>query len=182
MANIFDGTFVLGNVSATTLSAGEGIKITTDEPGVIKVSNDETVLWSGTAHPNGLTAVAQLSEPITAFNEYEIHCSFESMYPYKVNKFSMPSEWNSNQPNTDIKYGGICEAVSWKPSENNAIMHAYISIGFGSNFTDLYVLSGCNVDVGKAAGSTATRNNVYGSGLYYVTKIVGLNRKQNGGN
>lgn len=139
---------------------------------------NETTLWEGTAHPNGLTAVAQLSEPITAFNEYEIHCSFESMYPYKVNKFSMPTDWNSNQPNTDIKFGGICEAVSLKPTENDVVMHAYISIGFGSNFTDLYVLSGCNVDVAKAAGSTATRNNNYGAGLYYVTKVVGINRKQ----
>jgi hypothetical protein len=47
MSQIYNGTFVLGDTSATTLSAGEGIKLDISVPGVIGISNDETVLWSG---------------------------------------------------------------------------------------------------------------------------------------
>ena len=66
MANIYDGSYVLGDVSATQIVAGEGIKIDTTEPGVIKVSNDETVLFSG-----DLTAstTAQLAESWKNFEE-----------------------------------------------------------------------------------------------------------------
>ena len=72
MANIFDGSFVLGNVSATTLSAGEGIKITTDEPGVIKVSNDETVLWEGTSSQSANPTFI-LNEPATNFRYVDFY-------------------------------------------------------------------------------------------------------------
>lgn len=175
--SISQGNYILATqqeVSHDNTLSGNG---TSASPLGVVPGYNETVLWEGTAHPNGLTAVGQLSEPISAFDEYEIHCSFEGMYPYKVCKFSMPAEWNSNQPNTNIKFGGICEALSWKPTENDNVMHAYISIGFGSNLTDLYVLSGTNIDCAKAGGSTATRNTSYGAGLYYVTKVVGINRK-----
>ena len=74
--NIWNGTFVLGNVSATTLSAGEGIKITTDEPGVIKVSNDETVLWSGSWKPGNTTtptnSAIEISESVENFEYIRI--------------------------------------------------------------------------------------------------------------
>ena len=74
--SIYNGTFVLGDVSATTLSAGNGIKITTDEPGVIKVSNDETVLWSGNYTPGNGTAPSdvsvQLTESIMNFERIQI--------------------------------------------------------------------------------------------------------------
>ena len=160
---------------ALPVSGGPGIKFRMDN-GTLIAELDRTVLWSGDATPNGQTSVGQLSEPISAFSEYEVYCTFETMYPPKVNKFSLPSEWESNQPNTNIKFGGICESVSWKPTENDNVMHAFISIGFGSNLRDLYILSGCNIDCGSPNGSTASRNNNYGPSLYHVTKVVGINR------
>ena len=64
MANtIWEGTFVLGNTSATTLSAQPGIKIDTSVPGVIGIGTDETVLWSG-----NFASAANLSEPMSAFD------------------------------------------------------------------------------------------------------------------
>lgn len=74
--NIWNNTYVLGDVSATQIVAGEGIKIDTTEPGVIKVSNDETVLWSGNDFSIGngshLSATVNLSEAITNFEEIKI--------------------------------------------------------------------------------------------------------------
>ena len=95
MANIFDGTFVLGDVSATTLSAGEGIKITTDEPGVIKVSNDETVLWSG--WNNNSTDKINLSESLNNFERVRLKTQEYERVFY--------NELGTEQPN--LQYGNM---------------------------------------------------------------------------
>ena len=44
---ISDGSFVLGQTSATNFEAGPGISITQPSEGTIRIANDETVLWSG---------------------------------------------------------------------------------------------------------------------------------------
>lgn len=71
MANsIYNGTFVLGNTSATTLSAGEGIKLDTSIPGTIKISNDETVLWE--APTSAGSTSCNLSESYKNFDSVKI--------------------------------------------------------------------------------------------------------------
>lgn len=70
MANIYDNTFTLGNTSATTLSAQPGIKITTDQPGVIGIGTDETVLWS--ADYNTATTGISFSEPLSSFERVKV--------------------------------------------------------------------------------------------------------------
>lgn len=70
MASIYDGTFVLGNTSATTLSAGPGIKLDTSVPGVIGISNDETVLFE-TDSSSGVSAVT-CSESVKNFERIAV--------------------------------------------------------------------------------------------------------------
>jgi hypothetical protein len=74
--SIANGSFVLGNTSATTFEAGNGISITQPSEGTVRISNDETVLWSGNTFSIGdgshLSATVQLSEPISAFEEIKI--------------------------------------------------------------------------------------------------------------
>lgn len=48
--SIANGTFTIGSTSATTFSAGPGISITQPSEGVVRIANDETVLWSGTGN------------------------------------------------------------------------------------------------------------------------------------
>jgi hypothetical protein len=45
---IWNGSYTLGNSQETQITAGTGIKVTTPAAGQIQISNDETVLWSGT--------------------------------------------------------------------------------------------------------------------------------------
>ena len=71
MSEIYNGTFLLGNTSATTLSAGPGIKIDTSVPGTIKISNDETVLFSGNLSQGNKDTIL-LSEPITNFEKFKV--------------------------------------------------------------------------------------------------------------
>lgn len=55
MNTIYDGTFVLGNTSATTYQAGPGISITQPSEGTVRISNDETVLFSSSAGTSAVT-------------------------------------------------------------------------------------------------------------------------------
>lgn len=168
------GGFITSGAEIVNHDASLSGNGTVDSPLGVVPGYNETVLWEGDATPNGLTAIAQLSEPISAFDSYEVYCSFESLYPPKASKFKTPTTWEL-QPNTNVYFGGIAEAVSWKPNENNAIMNAYFTLGFGTNLTDFYCISGTNLDVGAANGATATRIP-YGAYLYHVYKVVGINR------
>lgn len=74
--SIANGTFTIGQTSATNFQAGPGIKIDSPSEGTVRIGTDETVLWSGAdfsvANGNHLSATVQLSEPISAFNELKI--------------------------------------------------------------------------------------------------------------
>lgn len=84
MSQIYNGSFLLGNTSATTLSAGPGIKLDTSIPGVIGISNDETLLWSGSLTGTAGSLTAQLSEPFTNFEEIRLTMgsTYGSTYSY----------------------------------------------------------------------------------------------------
>ena len=162
--NIYNGTFVLGDTSATTLSAGPGIKIDDSVPGVIKVSNDETVLWSGQL--DNLGSTGQLNEPISGFNSIK--------FLVKLNRSTDDaSEWfefDTNKTNF-----GMCGALS-----NNASSSA------GNGYIG-WLMASIN-------GTTLTYTNHYqwlmntsylqpthqSNGRIF--EVRGINRKQNGGN
>lgn len=65
MSQIYNGSFILGDTSATTLSAGEGIKLDTSVPGVIGISMDRTVLFED-ANGTGVDS-GDISEAYTNF-------------------------------------------------------------------------------------------------------------------
>ena len=68
MNTIYDNTFVLGQTSATNFVAGQGIKIDSPSEGVVRIGNDETVLWSGNAGTSAVT----LSESFENFESIKI--------------------------------------------------------------------------------------------------------------
>ena len=73
MASIWEGNFVLGSTSATTLSAQPGIKLDTSVPGVIGIGTDETVLWSAANLSQGdASQLITLNEPYTAFKRLKV--------------------------------------------------------------------------------------------------------------
>ena len=96
MSEIYNGTFLLGNTSATTLSAGPGIKIdSTSVPGTIKISNDETVLWSG--WNNNSTDKIYLTESLSNFERVKLKTQEYERVFY--------NELGTEQPN--LQYGNI---------------------------------------------------------------------------
>lgn len=67
MNTIYDGTYVIGQTSATNFVAGPGIKIDEPSAGTVRIGNDETVLFSGTGVAN-----ATLSESMLNFERLKI--------------------------------------------------------------------------------------------------------------
>lgn len=174
MTAINSNRAIRGPVTAVPVVAGKGVRLVADtENNRWVVEADETVLWEGDANPSGTTKVADLTESIKNFEYYEVHASFEGLYPPTITKFKVPNTWSIN-PNTSVYLGGVARAVSLKPQENNTVMDTYIAIGFGgANLTELYILGGRVID-GYAAGSVDCSG--YTSSLYHIYKIVGINR------
>ena len=48
--SIANGTFTIGQTSATNFQAGPGIKIDEPSEGTVRIGTDETVLWEGSAN------------------------------------------------------------------------------------------------------------------------------------
>ena len=123
MSEIYNGSFVLGNTSATTLSAGPGIKIDDSQPGVIKVSNDETVLWSGT-YTTG--AAIQTNESMENFEwirfELESNDNYYRPQVFAPSTISAQHEiafMDTNQNSTDCWYKHVKYSI--KPSSVSAM-------------------------------------------------------------
>lgn len=91
MSEIYNGTFLLGNTSATTLSAGPGIKLDTSVPGVIGISNDETLLWSGARNASNIT----LNEVATNFEYLKFTVADPNDEFRQINEFPADSRMNS---------------------------------------------------------------------------------------
>jgi hypothetical protein len=157
MNTIYDGTFVLGSTSATTYQAGPGISITQPSEGVVRISNDETVLWSGNLSSKNTEIT--LLDSLKNYNSYKI-------YGYNTeNKYGVVSEftYNSAGPN-------------WFSITNTRIQdNAYLTI-YGS-----FVSANPNWDKLKITymsnkyciSGGLTHSTSYGVG---ITKIVGINR------
>ena len=162
--NIWNNTYVLGDVSATTLSAGNGIKITTDEPGVIKVSNDETVLWSG----NNITADMPLSENMRNFEEIKFY------YGY-----------NGNDANNQVSitsfdtYSSGCKLIFYTKDEDPNFKIRTSNLSFSDNQISVNYAKNCRLTISTAGNINCSVASGQGPSIY---KIIGCNRKQNGGN
>ena len=69
--SIANGTYTIGQTSATNFQAGPGISITQPSAGTVRIGNDETVLWEGT--PSSSSYKITLSEAKTNFDRIMIY-------------------------------------------------------------------------------------------------------------
>lgn len=69
--SIANGSFVLGQTSATNFVAGNGIKIDEPSAGTVRIGNDETVLWSGNATYTNFPLT--LNEPMSSFETVKFY-------------------------------------------------------------------------------------------------------------
>lgn len=71
--SIANGTYTIGQTSATNFVAGPGIKIDEPSAGTVRIGTDETVLWSGHISAGAALTAYTLSEPISSFDSYKVY-------------------------------------------------------------------------------------------------------------
>ena len=161
--SISQGTYTIGQTSATNFVAGPGIKIDEPSAGTVRIGNDETVLWSGT----GSISTFTLSEKLSNFEKF---------------RFVMAG-YNTPQL-------GMCEYYS--PDDGSNISYCYEHYVANSDGNPLQVWAGrfSTTDSltyniidwkwmcmpGNASAWTNTWNNTDRKPL--IRKIIGVNRKE----
>lgn len=155
--SIANGSFVLGNTSATTYQAGPGISITQPSEGTVRISNDETVLYSGTAGTSAVT----LNEPMNNFERIKLvhNTQVEEIYG-PVNTDAL-RYWHF--------YGSPSQGV-YKIAMVNCAITNYTQITNVSAKTLLYNVTG--------TATAYTLNDTYA--LNTIKKVIGINRISGG--
>ena len=158
--SIAQGTYTLGQTSATTYQAGPGISITQPSEGTVRISNDETVLWSGTAN---VGTVMELSEPLFNFQTVRLENAYGQEYCQSI---GLNGNW-MNPMTPTFHYGGTSSGTTCE-----IIMDR---ITFVSTAADKLTFNS-NMDVQiKTAGGVSVANNV-NNNTQRITRVVGINR------
>lgn len=164
MNTIYDGTYVIGETSATNFVAGPGIKIDEPSAGTVRIGADETVLWSGAG-----TSAASISEDIHNFETVQLHLQHSTYGPAQV--FTI----------NPIAMGTTGYFAITRPRGSVNLNVAYIR--FEVNETGISAVNSKCIRFGSwtnntAAGSDVDLNNAEDRNS--IIKVVGINRISGG--
>ena len=157
--SISQGTYTIGQTSATNFVAGPGIKIDEPSAGTVRIGNDETVLYSGYLNMPGNSLV--LSEPASAFEHTIIYYTNNDGFQSSVDFI----------PKTDVIYGPCINVISQWSNGNTY----FKTLTLTSNDTRTYQAwtSASQIVVNSTANISYSFNN---SNLLKIQKVVGINR------
>ena len=152
--SISQGTYTIGQSSATNFVAGPGISITQPSGGTVRIGNDETVLWSGSWVPGngaGVTNSAiEVSESVLNFEYIRI-----------------------------VTEGILCQVITVSPID----LKAFICLPESdtkSNILGLYISKDDDTHIRFKCGYSTKVVDSYRSnqdwGYFRLMKIIGINR------
>ena len=156
--SISQGTYTIGQTSATNFVAGPGIKIDEPSAGTVRIGNDETVLYEST----GASANINLSEPLSGFEKIEMR-----YYPQELTNSNTVIEYF---PGAATNFG----LAKWVYHGGNA-NYPYVL------YCTRYILSGNSLTFNKADHTwfnTSFAKAGNGNNPLMISKIVGINRKE----
>ena len=157
MNTIYDGTFTIGQTSATNFQAGPGIKIDSPSEGTVRIANDETVLWSGSKNWWDNTAALNLSESVNNFEIIRIKAKDD--WALRERYFYVPSNPSDNQ--FDITLDGI---------EGSKLVIKTSKYNFSGNQIGLSEMFAIEINSSKAM-------NIYTDRSYIqFQEVIGINR------
>ena len=163
--SIAQGTYTLGQTSATTYQAGPGISITQPSEGTVRISNDETVLYSGETN----ISTGTLSEPATNFNYLRVSFAEKAggaAYPGG----QLVSDLDINECLAGNNISSACAGLSYHELGTNVALGLRVGIFYLTSPTSF-----SSYHVEKQANSTAAANSI---GNMFVTKVIGYGRKE----
>lgn len=155
--SIANGTYTIGQTSATNFVAGPGIKIDEPSAGTVRIGNDETVLWSGARYWWSDTSDLACSENLTNFERVSVYAKDDWALPETIFTFAPTAN-------------AFCTPIIGPEGNNEVIKDAKFLIN--GNLISLDTKR--YVNIGMNGGVTA------GSGTCFIqfNKIVGINRKE----
>lgn len=162
--SIANGSFVLGNTNELTFSAGPGISIDSPSEGVVRIGNDETVLFETTASP---TAEANLSESWKNFDHLKIcvqNLSNDNGWTYVEVK---PLDREGYTP-----YYNIVAGFSYGLGNNGMIWQNIIGTASDTKLTNCSSFGFQNS--WTATSPTVRKNNT--NDINCIRKVIGINR------
>lgn len=161
MNTIYDGSFVLGQTSATNFQAGPGITIDSPSAGTVRIGNDETVLWSGIS-----SISANPTFPINeSFDNFERVKIFMRGYP--THQAQLAAEWTEDNASEHQLWGVVPAGGA-----NGAALR-FNQFAISATDTTCKVYSARQFSLQGGAASTATSPS-------QLIRIVGINRISGG--
>ena len=164
--SISNGSFVLGNTSATTFSGGTGIRITQPEAGVVSIANDETILYESSSGIASSGSTAQLNEPLTNFNFVDFYIKGPYNPSPQINRYFVD---NANSYRGASFVIDASQKHDWRytftADNTNKVLYLTRSIIFHQGYNSTTI--------------TYNTPDVTGSIPCSMVKVVGINRKEN---
>lgn len=161
--SIANGTYVIGETSATNFIAGNGIKIDSPSAGTVRIGNDETVLWEGTH--NSFNTPINLSEAVSNFERISI------LFGNEGNKYLLWQDVGI----MNASDGYFFDVIKGAGQANFWLQDLYCS----GNDTQIVPVSAKSLNFGSFTASTnitsITAKTTYPDALMF-RKIVGVNR------
>lgn len=168
MNTIYDGTFILGSTSATTFSAGNGITISQPSEGVVRIANDETVLWTND-NPSQVSANVTLTGTLT-----------ESCSSFETIRFVCKGSCDTNE-------NWVCplqfQDFSYNTANASNQAGIYLPIRIGSTiYRDCCMITMNDTTFtanngSRIQGLTSMSENT--SRGPYILQVIGINHKEN---
>ena len=160
--SISQGTYTIGQTSATNFVAGPGISITQPSEGTVRIANDETVLWSGDA------LSATVSESLTNFDSIKIYAHWTYNGGYEARAMTEFPGSASNFNLFSITPAGTTDQT------NEARVYTLASI-YNINGLNLIPINKSRIQYAAAEGSMSC-NTYSNTDVLKLSKVIGINR------
>lgn len=167
--SIANGTFTIGQTSATNFIAGNGIQIDEPSAGTVRIANDETVLWEGDKTGTGTIT---LSEGVNNFERLAVYIGSEAVNVTAPQKFESLVEFGTDSGSLTrfvLRYGGEL-SKSLVAAENSIYIWGGELVVYDTSYTTLNVGRTNRVHVSSI--TTVIDHSL----LTHIRKVVGINR------
>ena len=159
--SIANGTYVIGQTSATNFVAGPGITIDSPSAGTVRIGNDETVLYSGNIQYNGTAA---LNEPAINFDRIRIYWAGEN-----GDKSILVNEAQVLSGSYMLAIGGLYRRYT----SNNKWNFDGFSLSGNTDWSQIKMDATYRYNV---TGNSIIDYGLNGSNFAYIKEIIGINR------
>lgn len=165
--SIANGTYIIGDTSATNFIAGNGIKIDSPSAGTVRIGNDETVLLTKTI--TDTLWDEQLSESIYNFERVKFYLARVASGDYGVQQAPVVEEFYTNFTNKKLLF-------TLDASFTDKQAYRYFTVANINDGTNYKELSACMYNYNNHNLSNWTTANCW----VHPYKIVGINRISGG--